>query len=134
MGVARVPAGDAFNQRQTEDITGAIQFARQESDLDVSVYVGTLTGDSRAGANRLHAALGQRGEHAVLVAVDPAARALEIVVGSGLRYRLDDRASALAALAMTTSFSAGDLSGGIVNGVRQLAEHARAPRVLHSDS
>jgi hypothetical protein len=84
-------------------------------------------------AERLHAAL-DAPESSVLVAVDPAARSLEIVNGEGLRHRLDDRACGLAALAMTTAFAAGDLSGGIVNGVQSLAEHARAPRTLHLDT
>jgi hypothetical protein len=35
---------------------------------------------------------------------------------------------------MTSSFAAGDLAGGIVHGVRALAEHARAPRSLHTDA
>jgi uncharacterized membrane protein YgcG len=70
----------------------------------------------------------------VLVAVDPSARRLEIVMGEDLRGRLDDRACGLAALAMTTAFAAGDLAGGIVNGIRSMAEHARAPRTLHLDT
>ena len=46
---------------------------------------------------------------------------------------LDDRSCALAALTMTSQFGMGDLSGGIVNGLRTLAEHARHPRTLHLD-
>jgi uncharacterized membrane protein YgcG len=129
-----VPAGEAFTQRQQEDIAKAIRFARRESELPVSVYVGDLEGDPREHAERLHAALGSRAAGTALVAVDPSGRRLEIVTGSELRHRLDDRACGLASLSMTTSFSAGDLSGGIVHGVRQLAEHARAPRVLHTDA
>lgn len=129
-----MPAGDAFTRRQQDDIARSIRFARQESALPVSVFVGAFEGDPRAYAETLHAALGAVAPSTVLVAVDPAGRRLEIVTGSELRHRLDDRACALATLSMTTSFSAGDLSGGIVHGVRQLAEHARAPRVLHTDS
>jgi uncharacterized membrane protein YgcG len=129
-----VPAGEAFTQRQQDDIAKAIDFARAESELAVSVYVGALEGDARTYAQRLHAALGERAGRTVLVAVDPSSRRLEIVTGRELRYRLDDRAAGLAVLSMTTSFTAGDLAGGIVHGIRQLAEHARAPRVLHSDA
>jgi uncharacterized membrane protein YgcG len=130
---AQVPAGDAFSQRQRDDIVRAMRYAKAEADLEVSVYVGTLEGTPRPRAERLHAAL-DAPESSVLVAVDPAARSLEIVNGEGLRHRLDDRACGLAALAMTTAFAAGDLSGGIVNGVQSLAEHARAPRTLHLDT
>ena len=128
-----MPAGDAFSQRQRDDIMRAIRFAESEGDLAVSVYVGQLEGPARPRAERLHAALDDA-ERSVLVAVDPSGRQLEIVTGTGLRGRLDDRACGLAALAMTTAFSAGDLSGGIVNGIRSMGEHARAPRTLHLDT
>jgi uncharacterized membrane protein YgcG len=35
---------------------------------------------------------------------------------------------------MTSAFQAGDLSGGIANGVLSLAEYARVPRSLHTDT
>lgn len=111
----------------------AIRLARRESRLPVSVYVGTLEGDSRASALRLHGALGDAAAATVLVAVDPGARRLEIVTGTQVGRRLDDRAAALAAMTMTSAFQAGDLAGGISSGVLALAEHARVPRSLHTD-
>ena len=51
-------------------------------------------------------------------------RQLEIVTGKESSRRLSDRSCALAALSMTTSFAGGDLVGGIVTGVRMLAESA----------
>jgi uncharacterized membrane protein YgcG len=128
-----VPAGEAFSERQRDDIARAIRLARQESDLPVSVYVGTLDGDTRAMATQLHRALGPGASRSVLVAVDPGARRLEIVTGSDVRRHLDDRSAGLAALAMTSAFQAGDLSGGIASGVLSLAEHARVPKSLHTD-
>jgi uncharacterized membrane protein YgcG len=128
-----VPAGDAFTARQQDDVVRAIRLARKQSQLPVSVYVGSLEGDARATAQRLHAALGDAAATAVLVAVDPGARRLEIVTGSAVRRRLDDRAASLAAMTMTSAFQAGDLSGGIANGVLALAEHAHAPKSLHTD-
>ena len=53
---------------------------------------------------------------AVLLAVDPGVRRVEVVTGSTARRWLDDRACGLAILTMTSSFGAGDLSAGIVNG------------------
>jgi uncharacterized membrane protein YgcG len=127
-----VPAGEAFSQRQRDDIVRAIRLARQQSELPVSVYVGALEGDSRAAANRLHAALGAVAPETALVAVDPGARRVEIVTGDVVRRRLDDRAAGLAAIAMTSAFQAGDLAGGIVSGVLSLAEQAQTPRSLHT--
>lgn len=128
-----MPAGDAFSERQVEEIDRAIRLANSEGSLPVSVYVGELAGDSRAQAERLHAGLpGAAGR--ALVAVDPGSRRLEIVSGTRLAARLDDRACALAAMSMTSAFTNGDLAGGIASGVRMLGEHARAPRTLHTDT
>lgn len=128
-----MPAGEAFSDRQREDIQRAIRQAREESGLRYSVYVGVLEGDPRPAAEALHGRLGPLAADVVLVAVDPAAHRLEVVTGAVAKKSLDDRSCALAALAMTSQFSLGDLSGGIVNGLRTLAEHARHPRTLHLD-
>jgi uncharacterized membrane protein YgcG len=128
-----VPAGDAFTARQQDDVVGGMRLARKQSELPVSVYVGTLEGDTRAMAQRLHAALGDAASQTVLVAVDPGARRLEIVTGAGVRRRLDDRAAALAAMTMTSAFQGGDLSGGIANGILALAEQAHVSKSLHTD-
>lgn len=129
-----MPVGDAFSPRQQDDVVRAIRLARKQSQLPVSVYVGTLEGDTRAMALQLHRALGTDAAASVLVAVDPGARRVEIVTGAEVRRRLDDRSAALAAMTMTSAFQAGDLSGGLSSGVLALAEHARAPRSLHTDT
>ncbi len=128
-----MPAGDAFSPRQREDIERAVRFAQAEGDLEVAVFVGAIQGPSRGWAEGTHARL-RDPDVSVLLAVDPAGRRLEVVAGHGLNGRLDDRACGLAAVAMTSAFSAGDLAGGIVNGIRSLAEHARRPRILHNDN
>jgi hypothetical protein len=47
---------------------------------------------------------------------------LEIVTGQRAARRLPDRICALAALSMTASFEGGDLAGGVVTGLRMLAD------------
>lgn len=100
------------------------------SGLTFSLYVGAAEGSSRPYAQQLHAGLDDPGR-SVLVLCDPQARALEIVTGAETRRHLDDRACALAAAAMQSSFAVGDIVGGLVLGVQQLGEAARAPRTLH---
>src|SRR5512143_1706348 len=95
-----------------------------ESGLHFSVYVGAVEGNPRDYAERLHAALGSHAANGVLVLVAPQERQLEIITGKQSSRRLSDRACALAALSMTSSFSGGDLVGGIITGVRMLAETA----------
>jgi uncharacterized membrane protein YgcG len=128
-----VPTGEVFSDRQQEDVSRAIRGAEQDTGLHFSVYVGSLGPSTREKALTLHAALGDESSKSVLVAVDPGLRQTEIVTGPDAKRFLDDHAAALGALAMTTQFNAGDLAGGIVNGLRTLAEHARHPQTLHLD-
>ena len=119
-----MPSGEAFTDTQIREISRACTTASQESGLHYSVYIGAVDGDIRDHAERLHAALGSSASRSVLVLVAPGDRQLEIVTGKDSSRRLSDRTCALAALSMTTSFSGGDLVGGIVTGVRMLAESA----------
>ena len=105
--------------------------AHDETGLHFFVQVGLVDGDIRAYALRRHAALGAVAEFGVFVLVEPEARRVEIVTGETAARRLDDRAAGLASLAMATSFAGGDLTGGVVNGVRMMAQAAARPPVLH---
>jgi uncharacterized membrane protein YgcG len=127
-----VPAGDAFSSGQVQSIERAIDQAHSESGLKYSVFVGAPEGDLREQARQLLGALGDEGERSVVVVIDPAQRRLEILTGTTAARYLDDRATALGAMSMTSSFTAGDLAGGIVAGLHTLSEHARHPRTLHS--
>jgi hypothetical protein len=124
--VAQVPSGNTrrqpFTDGQVRDISRACASAAHETGLRFSVYVGPVDGDIRDHAEKLHAALGADASRAVLVAVAPGDRQLEIVTGKESARRLSDRACALAALSMTTAFSGGDLVGGLVTGLRMLAD------------
>jgi uncharacterized membrane protein YgcG len=128
---APVLAGDAFSPGQREEIVRAIQRAQEQSGLNFSVYVGPAEGNPRAYAKRRHAELGAEAPDSVLVFVDPVGRHLEIITGGRAKRWLQDRSCNLAALTMTSSFAAGNLVGGIVQGLQSLAEHARHPQSLH---
>lgn len=115
--------------REQERIEVALEACRTENGLDVSVLVGDLEIASldqfRAAAVKLHAALGSdRAEHAVLFVVAPGQRRVEIVTGGAVRRRVPDRVCALAVLSMTSAFAGGDLAGGIVDALRQVADAA----------
>lgn len=115
--------------RQQERVEHAVSTCRHDNGLDVSVLIGDLdladlTG-FRAGAERLHAALGKvRSTTAVLLVVAPGQRKVEVVTGPGVRRRVPDRVCALAVLSMTTAFNGGDLAGGVVDALRQIADSA----------
>lgn len=122
-----MPSGEPFTNDQYRDIERVIEVANSETALSFSVFVGNIDGDIRDAAESQHAAFGAQASETVLVVVSPGDRLLEIVTGEAAARRLSDRACALAALSMTTSFAGGDLSGGIVTGVRMLAEAAGHP-------
>jgi uncharacterized membrane protein YgcG len=125
--VAQVPSGEAFTDGQIRSIERVVQTAETETGLSFSVYIGGADGDIRDEAERLHASFGADAASTVLILVSPGDRLLEVVTGETSGRRISDRACALAALSMTTSFAGGDLVGGIVTGVRMLAEAAGQP-------
>lgn len=124
-----MPTGE-FNGAQQAEIDRAIRNAETVCRYEFSVYVGAAQGEVSSYARTLHAALANPAR-SVLLLVDPAARHLEVVTGATVRRTLSDEAVRLAAAGMQSSFSAGDVVGGIKHGVAQLADAARAPRSLH---
>lgn len=113
--------GSAFKARQLSRLDEALTLSSKESGLTFSIYVGELTSPTRAHAESL---FGRLTDSSVLLAVSPGQRVLHIVTGSTSAVRLPNRACALAALAMRASFANGDLTGGIVIGLRMLADAA----------
>jgi hypothetical protein len=113
--------GGPFTARQLSRLDEALTLSSRETGLTFSVYVGEFQAPTRAHAEALFEKLT---DDAVLVAVSPGQRALHIVTGPQSARRLPNRACALAALAMRASFANGDLTGGIVTGLRMLADSA----------
>lgn len=114
-----------FAPRQLWRIDQAMSAADRETGLTFSVYIGEMDEPTRQAAELLHKQLGERAESAVLIAVSPNQRVVEIVTGGRARRLLPDRVCALAILSMTAAFEVGDLAGGIVTGLRMLADQAR---------
>jgi len=112
-----------FTTRQLLRLDEALRVADKSTGLTFSVFVGDLDEPAREYAEKLHGQLADPAR-AVLLALSPNQRVLEIVSGSEARKRLPDRACKLAALSMTAAFSGGDLAGGVIAGLAQLADHA----------
>jgi hypothetical protein len=128
VGFGPVPPERApFSPRQLWRLDEALTMAAKETGLVFSIYVGEMAEPTHDHAEALHAQL-DGAPNAVLLAVSPGQRALDIVTGEQSARRLPDRALALAALSMRASFSSGDLTGGLVNGLRMLADQAGRQR------
>jgi hypothetical protein len=112
-----------FTTRQLLRLDEALRVADQQTGLTFSVYIGELAEPVRESVERLHKQL-EHAATAVLVAVSPNQRVLEIVTGPDARKRISDRDAKLAALSMAAAFAGGDLAGGVLAGLDQLASHA----------
>ncbi len=112
-----------FTTRQLLRLDEALRVADQQTGLTFSVYVGELEEPTRESAEKLHRQL-KGAARAMLVAVSPNQRLLEIVTGTDARKRISDRDAKLSALSMAASFAGGDLAGGVLSGRDQLASHA----------
>jgi hypothetical protein len=139
-----VPAGDSsayefgmpaeispLSAAQRTELTKLVQQARSICGFGFAVFIGPLL-EGRDSAVAQHAQL-RDAASAVLVAVDPTSRSIEIVTGVNTTAALDNRACEFAALSMKSCFVADDLVGGVREGVNLLAQHARRPAVLHLD-
>jgi uncharacterized membrane protein YgcG len=113
-----------FTSVQLARLDEALTLSARSTGLGFSVYVGDLGEDTRATAESLHAESGDTASSAVLLAVSPGQRKVEIVTGADSSRRLPDRACNLAVMSMVASFKEGDLIGGLVSGLRMLTDQA----------
>jgi hypothetical protein len=114
-----------FTTRQLLRLDEALRLADRSTGLTFSLYLGDLDEPVRGHAEKLHSQLADA-SRSVLVAVSPNQRLLEIVTGAEAQRRIPDRSAKLAALSMAAAFSGGDLAGGLVSGLSQLADQAGA--------
>ncbi|MBB2910926.1 hypothetical protein FHS43_002191 [Streptosporangium becharense] len=107
---------------EADDVRDALLAAERRTGLRFAAYAGPAVGPRRHFSERLHAALGEEADRAVLVFVDQRGRGLEIVTGRRARERLSDADCRLAAASMAAILGTGDLVGGIVAGVWLLGD------------
>jgi hypothetical protein len=124
------PLDGIFSWQELARLDEALTMSSRETGLRFTLYLGDLGKPTRTTAEALHARSGADPAESVLIAISPGQRVVEVVTGAAASRRLPDRACALAVLSMTVSFAAGDLVGGIVNGLRQLSDQAGHPPAL----
>jgi hypothetical protein len=98
--------------------------AERFTGLRFSAYLGDLGSNTAASAESLLAGLGADAPAAVLLAVSPGQRVVEVVTGGEAARRVSDRAARLAVLAVVSSCTDGDIAGALVTGIRILADQA----------
>ena len=122
--------GRIFSFQELARLDEALTMSSRETGLRFTLYIGDLGRQTRLRAEELHSLSGANPSEAVLIAVSPGQKVVEVVTGATAARRLPDRACALAVLSMTTTFANGDLVGGIVGGLRQLSDQAGHPAGL----
>ena len=120
-------SGLPFNPVQLSRLDEALTLASRDSGLRFSVYLGDLGAKPTDTAQRLHGQV-EGTDEAVLVAVSPEQKVVEVVTGPEARVRLPDRGAKLAVMSMVASFKEGDLLGGLLSGLRRLADQAGSRR------
>ncbi len=119
-----------FTPVQLSRLDEALTLASRETGLRFSVYLGDLGANPTARVAELHDQL-EGSNDAVLVAVSPGQRVVEVLSGAGARMRLPDRGAKLAVMSMLASFRESDLLGGLLSGLRMLADQAGGRRRAH---
>lgn len=121
------PTEHPFTPVQLSRLDEALTLASRETALRFSVYLGELGESPHERAVELLEALDGSSE-SVLVAVSPGQRVVEVLTGPEARVRLPDRGAKLAVMSMVASFKEGDLLGGLLSGLRMLADQAGSRR------
>ncbi|MCU1448397.1 MAG: hypothetical protein JWP02_567 [Acidimicrobiales bacterium] len=115
-----------LNVRQQKQVERAIDEAEEHTGLQLCVYLGPVGEDARAHAESMFTQAGLHTRPAVLVLVAPELRQVEVVTAPEVRDRVPDEAAQRAVHRMTARFAEGDLTGGLIAGVAEIAEAAGA--------
>ncbi len=121
------PTGGAdqpLSTTQLELLDDVIREAERFTGLRFSAYLGDMGSDTTAFAQGLLSGLGSDAPDAVLLAISPGQRVVEVATGGEAARRVSDRAARLAVLAVVASCTDGDLAGALVTGIRILADQA----------
>jgi hypothetical protein len=109
-----------FTTKQLVVLDDALKYGSRGAKARFAVYLGDLGADTAASARAI---LGKvpTPENAVLLAVSPNQRAIEVVYGSDVKGRGIEEAAPLGVSAAAASFAEGDLLDGLVSAVRVLS-------------
>jgi hypothetical protein len=121
------PLGDSdspLSRSDLELLDDVLLEAERVTGLRFTAYIGNLGDDTRATAESLLHSLGHESPVAVLLAVSPGQRVVEVVTGGEAARRISDRAARLAVLSVSSACGLGEVANGLVNGLRILADQA----------
>ena len=104
----------------------ALTYGTRASKARMAVYIGDLGNDTAARAREILADVPTPND-AVLLAVSPNQRAIEVVYGEGVKGRGAESAAPLGVAAAAASFKDGNLIDGLISAVRVLSAGISPP-------
>lgn len=104
----------------------ALTYGSRQSQARFAVYIGHLGSDSAARAREILAQV-PTPDNAVLLAVSPDQRAIEVVYGADLRGRGAESAAPLGVSAAASAFKEGNLIDGLVSAIRVMSAAISRP-------
>jgi len=118
---ASVPSFDyPFTTKDLVALDDALKYGSRAAHARFAVYIGPLGADTAATARELLAKV-PTPNNAVLLAVSPDQKAIEVVYGADLKGRGIETAAPLGVSAAVASFKEGDLIDGLVSAVRVMS-------------
>ena len=115
-----------FSIKERVELDDALKYGSRASKARFAVYIGDLGVDTAAKARRLLAEV-PTPDDAVLIAVSPDQKAIEVVYGSALQGRGAESAAPLGVAAAASAFQEGNLIDGLVSAVRVLSAGIARP-------
>jgi hypothetical protein len=104
----------------------ALKYGSRAAKARFAVYLGDLGEDTAAAARDILGKVSTP-DNAVLLAVSPNQRAIEVVYGSEVKGRGIEEAAPLGVSAAAASFKEGNLMDGLISAVRVLSAGVSAP-------
>lgn len=101
-------------------LDNALKFGSRAAQARFAVYIGDLGADTAATAREILAKV-PTPDNAVLLAVSPDQKAIEVVYGSEVKGRGVEESAPLGVSAAAASFKEGNLIDGLISGVRVLS-------------
>ncbi|MFN8033691.1 MAG: DUF5130 domain-containing protein [Mycobacterium sp.] len=115
-----------FPNKDLVALDDALKYGSRQSKARFAVYIGDL-GDDTAGRAREILADVPTANNAVLLAVSPNQRAIEVAYGADVRGRGAESAAPLGVAAAAGAFKEGNLIDGLVSAVRVMSAGIARP-------
>jgi len=109
-----------FPTKELVTLDNALKHGSRAAKARFAVYIGDLGEDTAASAREILSRV-PTPDNAVLLAVSPNQRAIEVVYGSQVRGRGIEGSAPLGVSAAAASFREGNLIDGLISGIRVLS-------------